>query len=47
MKTLRVFLYCVCPQINFHKECGADNRCSSNLQLQAKFADENFVPFPG
>ncbi|XP_056627893.1 integrin alpha-3b isoform X2 [Triplophysa dalaica] len=34
-------------EINFHKECGADNRCSSNLQLQAKFADENFVPFPG
>uniref|UniRef100_A0A9J7XJV2 Integrin, alpha 3b n=1 Tax=Cyprinus carpio carpio TaxID=630221 RepID=A0A9J7XJV2_CYPCA len=34
-------------EINFHKECGDDNRCSSNLQLKATFADENHIPFPG
>ncbi|XP_043109036.1 integrin alpha-3b isoform X2 [Puntigrus tetrazona] len=33
-------------EINFHKECGDDNRCSSNLQLKATFADENYIPFP-
>uniref|UniRef100_A0A9J7ZM73 Integrin, alpha 3b n=2 Tax=Cyprinus carpio TaxID=7962 RepID=A0A9J7ZM73_CYPCA len=33
-------------EINFHKECGVDNTCSSNLQLKAKFADENYIPFP-
>lgn len=33
-------------EINFHKECGDDNRCSSNLQLKARFADENYNPFP-
>ncbi|XP_050980001.1 integrin alpha-3b isoform X2 [Labeo rohita] len=33
-------------EINFHKECGDDNRCSSNLQLKATFADENDIPFP-
>uniref|UniRef100_A0A673G1V5 Integrin alpha-3-like n=1 Tax=Sinocyclocheilus rhinocerous TaxID=307959 RepID=A0A673G1V5_9TELE len=33
-------------EINFHKECGVDNMCSSNLQLEAKFADENYIPFP-
>ncbi|XP_067225800.1 integrin alpha-3b isoform X1 [Chanodichthys erythropterus] len=33
-------------EINFHKECGDDNRCSSNLQLKARFADENYFPFP-
>ncbi|XP_016096192.1 integrin alpha-3-like [Sinocyclocheilus grahami] len=33
-------------EINFHKECGVDNMCSSNLQLKAKFADENYFPFP-
>ncbi|XP_051968870.1 integrin alpha-3b [Xyrauchen texanus] len=33
-------------EINFHKECGANNRCSSNLHLKIKFADENYVPFP-
>ncbi|XP_077062271.1 integrin alpha-3b [Siphateles boraxobius] len=32
-------------EINFHKECGDDNRCSSNLQLKAVFADENYIPF--
>lgn len=39
-------LGCVCPQINFHKECGDDNMCSSNLQLKATFTDENHIPFP-
>nr|XP_055032649.1 integrin alpha-3b isoform X1 [Misgurnus anguillicaudatus] len=34
-------------EINFHKECGADNRCSSNLQLKAVFTDEKNIPFPG
>uniref|UniRef100_A0A671RHJ3 Integrin alpha-3-like n=1 Tax=Sinocyclocheilus anshuiensis TaxID=1608454 RepID=A0A671RHJ3_9TELE len=34
-------------EINFHKECGDDNKCSSNLQLKATFADENHIPFPG
>ncbi|KAK2876852.1 hypothetical protein Q8A67_020948 [Cirrhinus molitorella] len=33
-------------EINFHKECGDDNRCSSNLQLKATFADETDIPFP-
>ncbi|XP_052426948.1 integrin alpha-3b [Carassius gibelio] len=33
-------------EINFHKECGDDNRCSSNLQLTAMFADEDHNPFP-
>ncbi|XP_059386447.1 integrin alpha-3-like [Carassius carassius] len=33
-------------EINFHKECGVDNTCSSNLQLKAIFADENYIPFP-
>ncbi|XP_052466887.1 integrin alpha-3-like isoform X2 [Carassius gibelio] len=33
-------------EINFHKECGVDNTCSSNLQLEAIFADENNIPFP-
>ncbi|CAM4707082.1 unnamed protein product [Leuciscus chuanchicus] len=33
-------------EINFHKECGDDNTCSSNLQLKAIFADENYIPFP-
>ncbi|KAG1954636.1 integrin alpha-3b isoform X2 [Pimephales promelas] len=33
-------------EINFHKECGDDNRCISNLQLKAIFADENYIPFP-
>uniref|UniRef100_A0A9J8DFP7 Integrin, alpha 3b n=2 Tax=Cyprinus carpio TaxID=7962 RepID=A0A9J8DFP7_CYPCA len=27
-------------EINFHKECGVDNTCSSNLQLKAKFTME-------
>lgn len=39
-------LCCVFPQINFHKECGDDNTCSSNLQLKAIFAGENYIPFP-
>ncbi|XP_063076691.1 integrin alpha-3b [Engraulis encrasicolus] len=33
-------------EINFQKDCGADNRCTSNLQLTATVADENFRPFP-
>lgn len=45
MWVLRV-LFCVFPQINFHKECGDDNRCSSNLQLKARFANESYIPFP-
>uniref|UniRef100_A0A673FX51 Integrin alpha-3-like n=1 Tax=Sinocyclocheilus rhinocerous TaxID=307959 RepID=A0A673FX51_9TELE len=27
-------------EINFHKECGVDNMCSSNLQLEAKFQQQ-------
>uniref|UniRef100_A0A8K9UT34 Integrin, alpha 3b n=1 Tax=Oncorhynchus mykiss TaxID=8022 RepID=A0A8K9UT34_ONCMY len=27
-------------EINFQKECGSDNRCTSNLQLTAAFANE-------
>ncbi|KAJ8254572.1 hypothetical protein COCON_G00211840 [Conger conger] len=33
-------------EINFLKECGSDNRCSSNLQLEATFTNEQEVPFP-
>ncbi|XP_051958979.1 integrin alpha-3-like [Xyrauchen texanus] len=33
-------------EINFLKECGTDNRCSSNLQLETTFTDENYIPFP-
>uniref|UniRef100_A0A674ML96 Integrin, alpha 3b n=1 Tax=Takifugu rubripes TaxID=31033 RepID=A0A674ML96_TAKRU len=28
-------------EINFQKECGTDNKCSSNLQVSARFIDEN------
>ncbi|XP_051925586.1 integrin alpha-3b isoform X2 [Hippocampus zosterae] len=33
-------------EMNFHKECGADNKCTSNLQLKAHFADNKEKPFP-
>ncbi|XP_026206935.1 integrin alpha-3b [Anabas testudineus] len=34
-------------EINFQKECGSDNKCSSNLQVTAKFADEKQEkPYP-
>lgn len=33
-------------QINFQKECGSDNKCTSNLQLRAKFANERLKPYP-
>lgn len=33
-------------QINFQKECGADNKCSSNLQMSAKFIDDSSKPYP-
>lgn len=33
-------------QINFQKECGSDNKCTSNLQLTAKFANERLKPYP-
>lgn len=33
-------------QINFQKECGADNKCSSNLQVLARFIDENNKTYP-
>lgn len=42
-------IYCMFNfiQINFQKECGADNKCSSNLQLTAQFADEKQeTPYP-
>ncbi|XP_054454741.1 integrin alpha-3b [Anoplopoma fimbria] len=32
-------------EINFEKACGSDNKCSSNLQLTAKFVDENDKPY--
>lgn len=33
-------------EINFQKECGSDNKCSSNLQMAARFIDENSKPYP-
>ncbi|KAJ7984939.1 hypothetical protein DPEC_G00359950 [Dallia pectoralis] len=32
--------------INFKKECGQDNKCTSNLQLTAQFADDKLTPYP-
>lgn len=28
------------PQVHFQKECGQDNKCDSNLQMQAAFVSE-------
>ncbi|KAI5627407.1 integrin alpha-3 precursor, partial [Silurus asotus] len=33
-------------EINFQKECGSDNKCSSNLQVKAQFASEQQNVFP-
>ncbi|XP_030256135.1 integrin alpha-3b isoform X2 [Sparus aurata] len=33
-------------EIHFQKECGSDNKCSSNLQMKAEFVDENDKPYP-
>ncbi|KAK7919786.1 hypothetical protein WMY93_011070 [Mugilogobius chulae] len=33
-------------EINFQKQCGADNRCSSNLQLTAQYVDDKEKPYP-
>uniref|UniRef100_A0A8C6M0V5 Integrin, alpha 3b n=3 Tax=Nothobranchius TaxID=28779 RepID=A0A8C6M0V5_NOTFU len=33
-------------EINFQKECGLDNKCSSNLQMTAQFADNLNNPYP-
>ncbi|CAB1312346.1 unnamed protein product, partial [Coregonus sp. 'balchen'] len=33
-------------EINFQKECGSDNMCTSNLQLTATFANEGLKPYP-
>ncbi|XP_040919314.1 integrin alpha-3-like isoform X2 [Toxotes jaculatrix] len=33
-------------KIHIQKACGSDNRCHSNLQMTARFTDENQKPFP-
>ncbi|TSK14532.1 Integrin alpha-3 [Bagarius yarrelli] len=33
-------------EINFQKECGSDNKCSSNLQVTAQFASEQHTVYP-
>ncbi|XP_068611056.1 integrin alpha-3b [Brachionichthys hirsutus] len=33
-------------EINFQKECGLDNRCSSNLQVKAQFVNDAEKPYP-
>lgn len=33
-------------EINFLKECGTDNTCSSNLQLTAQYVDDKEHPYP-
>ncbi|KAM9424544.1 integrin alpha-3b [Pholidichthys leucotaenia] len=33
-------------EIHFQKECGTDNKCSSNLQLTAEFVDDEEQPYP-
>ncbi|KAM6951048.1 integrin alpha-3b [Aplochiton taeniatus] len=32
-------------EINFQKECGSDNKCTSNLQLTALYANEQSEPY--
>ncbi|XP_028423117.1 integrin alpha-3b [Perca flavescens] len=32
-------------EINFQRECGLDNKCSSNLQLTAQFVDNDGKPY--
>ncbi|KAM4524809.1 integrin alpha-3b isoform 2-T2 [Odontesthes bonariensis] len=33
-------------EIDFQKECGLDNKCTSNLQLTAQFVDQTDKPYP-
>ncbi|XP_040290983.1 integrin alpha-3 [Bufo bufo] len=33
-------------EVHFKKECGADNVCRSNLQMQYEYLNENLEPFP-
>ncbi|TNN74648.1 Integrin alpha-3 [Liparis tanakae] len=33
-------------EVNFQKECGSDNKCSSNLLLKAHFVDNEDKPYP-
>uniref|UniRef100_A0A8C8VEF5 Integrin subunit alpha 3 n=1 Tax=Pelusios castaneus TaxID=367368 RepID=A0A8C8VEF5_9SAUR len=33
-------------EVNFQKECGLDNECNSNLQLQCAFVNEQNQPLP-
>uniref|UniRef100_A0A7N8YNT4 Integrin, alpha 3b n=1 Tax=Mastacembelus armatus TaxID=205130 RepID=A0A7N8YNT4_9TELE len=33
-------------EINFQKECGTDNKCTSNLQLTAQFVNDKDDPYP-
>ncbi|XP_073346034.1 integrin alpha-3b [Pagrus major] len=33
-------------EIHFQKECGSDNKCSSNLQVTAEFVDKENKPYP-
>ncbi|KAM6957807.1 integrin alpha-3-like [Aplochiton taeniatus] len=33
-------------EVHFQKACGSDNRCQSNLQMNAEYCDENNVAFP-
>lgn len=35
-----VLLTPLSPQVHFQKECGQDNKCDSNLQMQAAFVTE-------